>query len=76
MHTTLAMADRARAAQRMTAHVPSPCISVCRMDAQGILCQGCLRTLQEIRDWPTLGDPDKRAVWARIEQRAVVPPGV
>jgi predicted Fe-S protein YdhL (DUF1289 family) len=50
------------------APVPSPCISVCRMDAQG-LCEGCLRTLDEIAAWSTLDDEAKRVVWLRIEQR-------
>jgi predicted Fe-S protein YdhL (DUF1289 family) len=50
------------------APVPSPCISVCRMDAQG-LCEGCLRTLDEIAAWSTLDDAAKRVVWLRIEQR-------
>jgi predicted Fe-S protein YdhL (DUF1289 family) len=48
--------------------VPSPCINVCRMRADG-LCEGCLRTLDEIAAWGTLGDAAKRAVWVLIEQR-------
>jgi hypothetical protein len=49
--------------------VPSPCISVCRMDAQGELCLGCLRTLDEIAAWGRMGDADKRDVWAQIAIR-------
>ena len=49
--------------------VPSPCISVCRMDAQGELCLGCLRTLDEIAAWGRMGDADKREVWAQIAAR-------
>lgn len=57
--------------------VPSPCINVCRMHAGSGLCEGCLRTLDEIAAWGTLGDDAKRAVWVLIEQRktAVVTPG-
>jgi len=55
----------------MAENVPSPCISVCKMDEQRVLCLGCLRTLQEIRDWSKMNDADKRIVWTRIEQRAV-----
>ncbi|MBC7955341.1 MAG: DUF1289 domain-containing protein [Cytophagales bacterium] len=57
--------------------VPSPCISVCQMDAASGLCAGCLRTLEEIAAWGTLGDDAKRAVWLLIEQRqplCVTPP--
>jgi uncharacterized protein len=49
--------------------VPSPCISVCRMDAASGLCEGCFRTIEEIAAWSGLDDEGKRAVWARIEQR-------
>ena len=49
--------------------VPSPCINVCRMNAASGLCEGCLRTLDEIATWGVLGDDAKRAVWVLIEQR-------
>mgnify|MGYP001373350429 CR=1 FL=1 len=50
-------------------NVPSPCVSVCRMDAVSGLCEGCLRTLDEIACWSTLLDAGKRAVWTLISQR-------
>ena len=49
--------------------VPSPCINVCRMDAAGVLCEGCLRTLDEIAAWSQLSQAAKRAVWAQLELR-------
>ncbi|APA85983.1 DUF1289 domain-containing protein [Paraburkholderia sprentiae WSM5005] len=49
--------------------VPSPCISVCRMDASTGWCEGCLRTIDEIAGWSTLDDDAKRAVWDAIEAR-------
>ena len=49
--------------------VPSPCINVCRMDAASGLCEGCLRTIDEIAAWGTMDDDDKRTVWQRLEQR-------
>ena len=52
-----------------TLPVPSPCINVCRMNATSGLCEGCLRTLDEIATWGVLGDDAKRAVWVLIEQR-------
>lgn len=58
----------------VTAAVPSPCISVCRMDAPSGLCAGCLRTIEEIAAWSTMGDEAKRAVWLLIEQREPVTP--
>jgi uncharacterized protein len=64
------LGERARAvAARTTQDVPSPCVSVCRMDAATGWCEGCLRTLEEIAAWSRLGDEDKRRVWAGIEER-------
>ena len=58
--------------------VPSPCISVCRMDAASALCVGCLRTIDEIAGWGLLDDDARRSVWAEIARRrariAVVEP--
>ena len=49
--------------------VPSPCLSICQMDAASGFCQGCLRTLDEIARWGTADDSFKRAIWARIANR-------
>ncbi len=65
----------AELAQDTGQRVPSPCISVCRMDAGNTLCLGCFRTIDEIIAWGRLGDTDKRAVWRLITQRAGLAPG-
>jgi len=52
-------------------HVPSPCISVCQMDARTGLCLGCRRTLQEIADWLEMTPEEKLATLARVAERAV-----
>lgn len=49
--------------------VPSPCVSLCQIDAASQLCKGCLRTLDEIVAWGSAGDDVKRAVWAEIHKR-------
>jgi predicted Fe-S protein YdhL (DUF1289 family) len=41
------------------------------MDAASGLCEGCLRTIDEIVAWGAMADDDKRAVWQRLEQRRV-----
>ena len=53
----------------MAENVPSPCISVCRMNPQSGLCEGCLRSIEEIAQWGNAGDELKRAILMRIEQR-------
>lgn len=41
--------------------VLSPCIGVCVVDEEG-LCTGCLRTLDEIARWSTMGDDERLRV--------------
>lgn len=50
--------------------VPSPCISVCRMDAASGLCEGCFRTLDEIAAWGLAPEAQRRAIWQVIAERA------
>jgi predicted Fe-S protein YdhL (DUF1289 family) len=53
----------------MAENVPSPCYSVCRMDTGSGLCEGCFRTIDEIREWSRADDHGKQQVWALIHQR-------
>jgi uncharacterized protein len=53
----------------VAAAVPSPCTSVCTMDAATGLCAGCFRTLDEIAAWSVLDDDEKRAVWSALAHR-------
>ncbi|MFN9471274.1 DUF1289 domain-containing protein [Acidovorax sp.] len=50
--------------------VPSPCISVCRMSANRSHCEGCFRTLDDIRVWSSADSAVRRAIWAQLLQRA------
>jgi len=69
------LAQRAReVADGPDVDVPSPCLSVCRMDPHSELCEGCLRTLDEIAAWSRMGDEEKRATWRLIEQRIALVP--
>jgi predicted Fe-S protein YdhL (DUF1289 family) len=63
------LAARAISVRSMAENVPSPCLSVCRMDAAGTLCIGCYRTLDEIALWSRADDATKRQIWAAIAQR-------
>ena len=64
------IAERSIAARLSVQNVPSPCTSVCRMDRDSGLCQGCLRTLDEICQWSQATPEHKRVVWGRIADRA------
>lgn len=52
-----------------TATVPSPCISVCRIDPATGWCEGCYRTIDEIAHWGVLDDGEKATVWAELRRR-------
>ncbi len=67
---TQSIATRAMLVRAMAEEVPSPCVSVCRMDLRRTYCEGCLRTIDEIRVWRGSSDADKKAIWARIAERA------
>ena len=49
--------------------VPSPCISICKMNPQTGLCEGCFRTIDEIAKWSTATEEMKRMVWVEIKRR-------
>jgi predicted Fe-S protein YdhL (DUF1289 family) len=49
--------------------VPSPCNSICTIDAELGLCIGCYRTLDEIASWMRLSDDRKRDVVRSLPAR-------
>ncbi|HVZ01288.1 MAG TPA: DUF1289 domain-containing protein [Dongiaceae bacterium] len=53
--------QRRRAERRrlLASGPPSPCVSVCQMDPLTGYCVGCLRTIDEIRDW-IISTPEER----------------
>jgi len=53
--------------------VASPCNSVCTMNATTGLCEGCLRTIDEIIAWSTMSDDEKRDVWDALALRQFEP---
>jgi predicted Fe-S protein YdhL (DUF1289 family) len=63
------LAARARVIVELDGGVPSPCLSVCRMDPASEWCEGCFRTLDEIAAWSRMSDEAKRDVWRAIAAR-------
>jgi predicted Fe-S protein YdhL (DUF1289 family) len=63
------LAARAEMSCGMAENVPSPCVSVCQMDEETGLCEGCWRNVDEICDWSINTDTEKKAVWSAIAQR-------
>ncbi|WP_440109576.1 DUF1289 domain-containing protein [Acidovorax sp. BL-A-41-H1] len=60
--------------QKSAEPVPSPCISVCRMSPDRSHCEGCFRTLDEIRIWSRADADLRRGIWAQLLGRAGIAP--
>ena len=72
MNTAKILAEKSVSIDRDCQIVPSPCISVCRMDEATGLCQGCWRTLGEIAGWSAMDESAKRLVWQQLAKRVLV----
>ena len=55
-----------------TAAVPSPCVDICRLNAQG-LCIGCRRTLSEIAEWSQASDARRLEIVSALKTRTLRP---
>jgi len=55
----------------MDAPVPSPCIDICRLDAQG-LCIGCRRTIGEISEWSRASEARRREILRGLAARSAI----
>ena len=47
----------------------SPCVNLCRLDAEGY-CVGCCRTIEEIARWVYMSPGEQAAVLLRLTERA------
>lgn len=57
------------------ARLTSPCTGVCRIEAATGWCRGCRRTRDEIGRWTGFTPAERRAVLARLPERALIGPG-
>ena len=49
--------------------IASPCVNVCQVNPCNGLCQGCMRTLDEIAGWLDFSATEKLAVLEKLEER-------
>jgi predicted Fe-S protein YdhL (DUF1289 family) len=49
--------------------IESPCIGVCIIDARTGLCEGCLRTLEEVAVWGSSTADQRREILDGVERR-------
>lgn len=50
--------------------VDSPCVNVCGMTPDRSHCEGCFRTIDDIRAWSRADAATRRAIWLRALDRA------
>lgn len=49
--------------------IQSPCIGVCTLNEATGFCQGCYRTIEEIREWWNMSDEERAKVMRELDQR-------
>ena len=50
-------------------NLPSPCISICKLNKSTGYCDGCFRTEDEIALWSSMSDEDKLNMLNILRQR-------
>lgn len=75
-HAVRLVTERARTISAASDDIPSPCISICRINADSGMCEGCFRTLGEISAWARSAPDDKRRLWKTIVERMAAPRAV
>jgi predicted Fe-S protein YdhL (DUF1289 family) len=60
---------RAERRRQLMSGPPSPCAGICRLDDATGYCIGCLRNIDEIRDWIVMMPAEREAVLRKLEER-------
>jgi predicted Fe-S protein YdhL (DUF1289 family) len=47
----------------------TPCILVCRINPQTRMCEGCYRTMEEIREWLRFTEEEREEIMKKVRQR-------
>ena len=50
-------------------NLPSPCISICKLNKSTGFCDGCFRTINEISQWPSMTDVERMSLLEKLRQR-------
>ena len=50
-------------------NLPSPCISICKLNKSTGFCDGCFRTINEISQWPSMTDVERMSLLETLIQR-------
>ena len=51
--------------------VKSPCIAVCKIDYESGYCIGCNRTIEEITNWGSFNDSQKKKNVTKVKSKNI-----
>lgn len=51
--------------------VESPCIAVCKIDYESGYCIGCNRTIEEITNWGSFNDSQKKKILTKVKSKNI-----
>lgn len=52
--------------------IQSPCVGICSIHKEYLVCQGCLRSRLEIIKWNTGTDEDRVAILKSVEMKKLI----
>ena len=47
----------------------SPCILVCQINSETRMCEGCHRTMDEIREWLRFTEEERKEIMEKVKLR-------
>ena len=51
--------------------IKSPCIAVCKIDYESGYCIGCNRTIEEITNWGSFNDSQKKKILTKVKSKNI-----
>ena len=50
-------------------NLPSPCVSICKLNTSTGFCEGCFRTENEIALWPSMNNDERLSLLPILRER-------
>ena len=50
-------------------NLPSPCVSICKLNKSTGFCEGCFRTTNEIALWPSMNNDERLSLLPKLRER-------
>jgi predicted Fe-S protein YdhL (DUF1289 family) len=63
------MRRRASPVRNIDHTIPSPCVKVCQFKKDELVCKGCYRSQDEVRNWMIMSKDDKLKSLAQVALR-------